>query len=290
MRYRASGLRPSAVISAALLAGCVHTSGVIPTGDGTFVISRSEKGFDKTGYGVKANALKEATAYCAGQGKELQIVNAVQKDMVLMTSDAQAEVVFRCGASPLQAASTECKNELQTADLDAIRGKVELYRDSAESAVPFAIATIDEFPTEAERVAIARWATLREACVRRTDAALSPPSSATPLQVTQFQQDRSFGQAMTARVGELIVALYQQKLTYGEFAKKRYEITRDAADAERQYRQSAQLADQQQRVQAQQVAQQQFQNSLLAWSIYMESVKARQPMTVHIDNTITVRR
>ncbi len=107
--------------------------------------------------------------------------------------------------------------------------------------------------------------------------------------MTEIQQDRSFGQAASAKVGDLIVALYQEKLTYGEFARKRYEITRDAADAERQYRQSTQLADQQQRMQAQQLAQQQFANSLAAWSTYMQAANARQPQTVHIDGTIRVQ-
>lgn len=115
------------------------------------------------------------------------------------------------------------------------------------------------------------------------------PPAATLLQVTEIQQDRSFGQAASAKVGDLIVALYQQKLTYGEFAKERYEITRDAADAERQYRQSMQFADQQQRMQAQQLAQQQFANRLAAWSTYMQAVNARQPQSVHIDGAIRVQ-
>lgn len=85
------------------------------------------------------------------------------------------------------------------------------------------------------------------------------------------------------------MALYQQKLTYGEFAKERYEITRDAADAERQYRQSIQVADQQQRMQVQQLAQQQFANRVATWSAYLQAVNARQPQTVHIDGTIRVQ-
>ncbi len=95
---------------------------------------------------------------------------------------------------------------------------------------------------------------------------------------------------MSARVGDLIVSLYQQKLTYGEFARKRYEITRAAADAQRQFRQSVQIADQAQRLQAQQLAEQQFQSSLAAWSAYMQSVNARQPQTVRMQaNCSSVR-
>ena len=60
-------------------------------------------------------------------------------------------------------------------------------------------------------------------------------------------------------------------------------------EAERQYRQSMQLADQQQRMQAQQLAEQRFQSNLAAWSIYMQSVNARQPQTVHLDGTIRIQ-
>jgi hypothetical protein len=80
------------------------------------------------------------------------------------------------------------------------------------------------------------------------------------------------------------VALYQQNLTYGEFPKKRYEITRDAAAAERQYRQSTLLADQQKRMHAQQFAQPQFANNLAAWSTYMQAVNAPATDRSHRSN------
>jgi len=192
-------------------------------------------------------------------------------------------------AALLQSASLECKDQLQSRDLDPIRGKIELYRDSFETPVPFAIATNDAFPTAAERPVIAIWATLRDECIKRSNAAFSVSPSATALQVTQIQQDRSFGQAAGVRVGDLVVSLYQQKLTYGEFAKKRYEITHDAAEAERLYRQSTQVADQQQRAQAQQLAQERFQSNLVAWSTYMQAVNARQPQTVHIDGSLRIQ-
>ena len=109
-----------------------------------------------------------------------------------------------------------------------------------------------------------------------------------PLQSTQTQQDRSFLVSAGAKVGELIVALYQQKLTYGEFARKRYEISRDAAEAERQYRESRQTSDQQRQLQLQQLAQQQYSNQLAAWATYMQGVNARQPLTIHVDGNLSV--
>jgi len=79
-----------------LLFACASTSGVVPMGDDTFMVSRSEKGFDTTGSRVKADALKEANEFCSSHGKAIEIIKATQKDMVPFRSDAQAEVEFKC--------------------------------------------------------------------------------------------------------------------------------------------------------------------------------------------------
>ena len=87
---------PLFLLSAAMCVACSSTSGVVPTGKDSYLIARSEKGFDKTGSRVKAAALKEAADYCARTGKTLEIIKADAKDMVPFKSDAQAEVEFRC--------------------------------------------------------------------------------------------------------------------------------------------------------------------------------------------------
>jgi hypothetical protein len=275
----------------AVASGCHGTSEVTATGPSTFVVS-AQYGAASGSWGrASQDAAAKAKEYCAARKQTFAFISE-QRSGVFGFSPQRSTIAFSCGPdviASIQLANSECKEQLQIPELDVIRAKVELYRDSWETPVPFAIATIDTFPTQQERIAIAKWATLREGCVNRQAAALSMPPSATPLQVTEIQQDRSFGQTAAAKVGDLIVALYQQKLTYGEFAKERYEITRDAAEAERQYRQSTQVADQQQRMQAQQIAQQQFANRLAAWSTYMQAVNARQPQTVHIDGTIRVQ-
>lgn len=79
-----------------LLSACANTSGVVPLGDDSYLISRSEKGFDVTGSAVKADAIKEANEYCKSKGKNIKILKATQKDMVPFKSDAQAEIEFKC--------------------------------------------------------------------------------------------------------------------------------------------------------------------------------------------------
>jgi hypothetical protein len=186
-----------------------------------------------------------------------------------------------------KSAKAQCMSELQTPDLDPIRHKVELNRDSADAPVPFEFAANDEFPTEPEHVAIARWATIRDGCIKRASAISNIPPNANALTATLMRQEGAFRTEIGAWVGELIVALYHAKLTYGEFAQKRYQIGKSGEDAAKQFRQTALIQDQQRQMQAQQLAQQQFQNNLMAWSVYMQSVSARQPETVHLNSVST---
>ena len=79
-----------------VLAGCATSSGIVPMGSNEYLISRSEKGFDTTGSQVKADALKEANAFCNEQNMQLEIIKVTSKDMVPFKSDAQAELEFRC--------------------------------------------------------------------------------------------------------------------------------------------------------------------------------------------------
>lgn len=190
-------------------------------------------------------------------------------------------------ANQFKASTEQCKATMAAAsELDPIRRKVELVKESPEAAPAFETAANDEFPRAAEKPAIAKWATFREECVKRSDAISAIPPDANALTANYIRQDRAFMTELSARVADLIVSLYQQKITYGEFAKKRYEIGKAAMAAQREFRQSSLIDDQQRKMQAQQSAQQQFQNNLTAWSNYMQSVNARQPQTVRMNTNI----
>lgn len=91
-----SAMRRIPILVATLLSACASTSGVIPLGGDTYLISRSEKGFDTTGSRVKADAIKESNKYCATTGKQAKLVKATQNDMIPFKSDAQAEIEFQC--------------------------------------------------------------------------------------------------------------------------------------------------------------------------------------------------
>ena len=92
-------------------------------------------------------------------------------------------------------------------DLDPIRDKIQFGR-KLDSQPPFQYASLDSFPTAAERPLIARWATLRDACIERERAINPIPPNATPLDEAFIRQEIAFGSEAEAKVSELVVSLY----------------------------------------------------------------------------------
>ena len=207
---------------------------------------------------------------------------------ILLTACANQQLMHQMSAKKagIAAAGDECKTEILAAsELNPIRNKIELYKPATEGPPPIEIASNDTFPTDADRPLIAKWATMRDSCIKRQMALLTVPSSANAQQAIVFEQAVSVAKEVNAHISELIAALYQQKLTYGEFAQKRYWISNEAVAAERAYRQSVIDRDEQR----QQEARQQFTNALNAWGNYMQAVNARKPQTVYINGAIRVQ-
>jgi hypothetical protein len=241
---------------------------------------------------VSGYVTEQAGAYCKSKGKQLAVQNVSGNNMQPMFPGS-ATINFSCVAEGkpevAQQLADECKQSYDTHELDPIRTKVELYRATPEAPPPFAIASNDHFPTDVEREAIAKWATLRDECLARGRAVPSHTTAATLLQATVADTDRAFADEVAAKVSALIVALYQEKMTYGEFAQTRYEFSRDGAVARREYRQAVLTSDQQLAMQQQQLAQQNFQNKIAAWSTFIQAVNARQPQTVvRVQQSVTV--
>ena len=199
-------------------------------------------------------------------------------------SPQASTITFNCDADAASTASivnnlqSDCKIGMQVNELDIIRTKVDLFENASESAPTFEIATNTTYPNVDEKAAIAKWAKIREECMSRENEAIATsqqPSNA--MQRAFADKENGFRRQMTAQVSSLIVALYQSKVTYGEFAQKRYEMTSSVISAERDYRAVTLMRDRNSQVQAEQLAIQQQQNNINALSIYMQSVNARQP-------------
>jgi len=60
--------------AAMVLAGCASTTGVVPAGKDQYMIAREDNGPTASLGTIKAKVLREAGAFCTGQGKILQVV------------------------------------------------------------------------------------------------------------------------------------------------------------------------------------------------------------------------
>ena len=82
-----------------IVAGCASTNEIVPIGKDTYMVSgwgKSPGGY--SGAEVKAAAIRDANKFCIGQGKQVQVVSANQRDMSFGVN-ATAELQFMCLAS-----------------------------------------------------------------------------------------------------------------------------------------------------------------------------------------------
>ena len=88
---------PSTIILVLTLSSCASNSGVIPTGNGTFLITKqAATGFPGTGK-IKANALKEANSHCRSLSKELEVTNLDENEgPYILGKYPRVELSFKC--------------------------------------------------------------------------------------------------------------------------------------------------------------------------------------------------
>jgi hypothetical protein len=247
------------MLGAALLAiaGCAHVADAL-TNTGAALRRHSEGGNDQSSGG--------ATSTGAAQGSS----GATQ---------AQFDAVY----AALKASLAECKASMETTELDPIRHKVELYHEPGDQPLPFEIATNDNFPSNEDRPAIAKWASLRDECIRRVDAVQMVPQGANAVQTAVVTQLRAFANQTAGYVTELMISLYQQKLTYAEFGRKVNELGKAQGAFNLAMQQAnAGSNNAQQQLQDLQASQQQFTDTLDAFAKYVQTVGARKPKTVHV--------
>lgn len=84
----------SAIAACALIPSCTTSSGVVPIGQNTYMISRTHKTTRGSGALVKGEALQEANAFCEKQGKVMRLIKTNEMNMKPFKSDASADVYF----------------------------------------------------------------------------------------------------------------------------------------------------------------------------------------------------
>jgi hypothetical protein len=94
MKIAFIGIGLCIVISITFLSGCVTSSGVVSTGQNTYMITGNQWGFHGPGQ-VKAAELQQAADYCKSRGKVLRVTKTVETGLKF-GSEPAAEVCFKC--------------------------------------------------------------------------------------------------------------------------------------------------------------------------------------------------
>jgi hypothetical protein len=273
-----SGLTLATIFLVTLLAGCAGVK-VAENGDSTKTVTSNEGTSLNGGWNTAAaSASSKAQEICKSSGKVAVFLNESREGAVGWTR-LSSTITFKCVddiEKLLQAASERYEGKIRAnSELEPISKNVELIR-VPESSVPFGIASNNNYPTADEAKVIAKWASIRDEFLTEERAinAANPPNGNVIQQANQGKL-RSFNLELGAKVSELIVALYQGKLTYGEFAQKRYEIAHQLNTAARNFYTAILEKDREMQIRQQNTAEQQVANNLAAWGAYMQGVNSR---------------
>jgi hypothetical protein len=177
-----------------------------------------------------------------------------------------------------------CKDDLAVPELDSIRSKADLSRRAADGPPPFRIALNDTFATDPERVAIAQWIKIQNHCRRQFGLSRTVPRPVTAIEAASLQQVVALSRMLQSSVGRLTRALYYQQLTYGEFARKRFEFTRDAVALNSAIDEAAREPEPTKLGQTLR----QLLYARLAWNTYLWRLNSRPPRTVHIQGALFI--
>ena len=107
-------IRYSLVLAVCVFTAC-SSSGVVPAGPDTYLISRSVSGFS-TAASAKAKLYREASAWCKAQGLVMVPLSSDEKDPLAGKRMGSAELLFRAlkpGDPDIQRANVESPNHTQ---------------------------------------------------------------------------------------------------------------------------------------------------------------------------------
>jgi hypothetical protein len=93
MRLQLAGV----LCALSLVAGCASQTGVVPNGQGGYLIAKqAATGFPGLG-NLKAEAMGEANQYCQNQGREFLLTNEMEtQPPYLLGNYPRAEISFQC--------------------------------------------------------------------------------------------------------------------------------------------------------------------------------------------------
>jgi hypothetical protein len=125
----------------------------------------------------------------------------------------------------------QCRANMAVPDVDPIRGKIELDRTDWSGPTPFSMLTNNDRPTALERDAIGSWGRIRDAC---EVAVFQYPQTAPNLPAfSQPARERvvSVGEKWTTAGNSLAAELYDGRIGYADYNKRRVELNASGNNA-----------------------------------------------------------
>jgi hypothetical protein len=200
-------------ISLSLL-GCGAT---LERGVGDNIIVKAE---DDNAEIAKRKTNEKADSYCSQKKQKAININGNTMERWFGSPRFVVEMVYQCGQDTNKLVlenNQKCEASINTADFDSIRNKVQLI---VKLTPPTAAMLSDEtYATSEEKLAIAKWIKLRENCFGQENIIKSKE-----IKVGLMYELDSLKEKQGAFVNQLILALYEEQITYSEFTRKRNEV------------------------------------------------------------------
>ncbi len=202
-----------ALFSSACLSGCAVPSGKIEKlGDGSYVLRQEDHAgiFGNMG-SLRASVNKEISAFAKKENKELVPISDREHPVGVAGDWAWYEVRFKLRDEKAEKKVTASCDFSKNPKLSILAGKIALGGSSEQT---FSHLTNNTKPTDAEKAAIALLSDEGRRCQNEIDKL----SDDMPLPI------KAVNHSSVTAVQNLLVALYEGKITYGDFAKLRKEV------------------------------------------------------------------
>jgi hypothetical protein len=128
------------ILISGLVAGCASTASVVQSGPGTFSVSKEATATPPAK--LRAEALQDASQYCAKNGREALLMGARdERTDYMVTYNTTAQIDFRCVATQTmrettKAAVLECRDR-------RLKKEFKTYRQSADCSNPKILAAYE---------------------------------------------------------------------------------------------------------------------------------------------------
>src|SRR5258708_15195542 len=125
------GIRMFTVVSLVALAAC-GTGEVRQKDPSTYVVYSQYGSLNGSWDRAQKEATAKGTKFCSEKGQQFVLIDE-KREGVVGFSPQSSTITFSCApdtSAAIQAASGQCKDDLQTPELHAIRHKVKLFRES----------------------------------------------------------------------------------------------------------------------------------------------------------------